>query len=103
MKKSIKMIVREYTTKEGKKFVKATAKGKYLPLALVDDETNYNIRFIGNVTMPQTEGIYEVAYEDDNLWLDTREGFANKNIVRVNPSKIVFNKYLPKLDKDIHG
>lgn len=103
MKKSIKMIVRKYSTKEGKTFVKATAKGQYLPLALVEDDVNYNIRFVGNTLMPQSEGIYEVAYEEGNLWLDTRAEVVEKNIVRVNPTKVVFSKYLPKLDKDIRG
>lgn len=102
MKKSIKVIVREFSTKEGKKFVKATAKGKYLPLALVDDETNYDIKFVG-ASLPSSEGIYEVAYEEGNLWLDQRAEFIEKNIVRVKPSKCIFNKYLPKLDKDIRG
>lgn len=102
MKKSIKVIVREFSTKEGKKFVKATAKGKYLPLALVDDEVNYDIKFVG-ASLPSSEGIYEVAYEEGNLWLDQRAEFIEKNIVRVKPTKCIFNKYLPKLDKDIRG
>lgn len=102
MKKSIKVIVREFSTKEGKKFVKATAKGKYLPLALVDDETNYDIKFVG-ASLPSSEGIYEVAYEEGSLWLDQRAEFIEKNIVRVKPTKCIFNKYLPKLDKDIRG
>ena len=102
MKKSIKVIVREFSTKEGKKFVKATAKGKYLPLALVEDEVNYDVKFVG-ASLPTSEGIYEVAYEDGNLWLDQRAEFIEKNIVRVKPTKCIFNKYLPKLDKDIKG
>lgn len=102
MKKSIKIIVRAYSTKEGKTFVKATAKGQYLPLAMVDDEVNYNIKFVG-ASLPSTEGIYEVAFEEGNLWLDQRAEFIEKNIVRVKPTKCVFNKYLPKLDKDIRG
>lgn len=102
MKKSIKVIVREFSTKEGKKFVKATAKGKYLPLALVDDEVNYDIKFVG-ASLPTSEGIYEVAYEEGNLWLDQRAEFIEKNIVRIKPTKCIFNKYLPKLDKDIRG
>ena len=103
MKQTIKIIVREYTTKkDGKKFIKATAKGQYLPLALVDDETNYNIKFVGEA-LPNQEGIYEVAFEQGNLWLDQRPDVAELNIVRCRPSKVVFHKYLPKLDKDIRG
>lgn len=102
MKKSIKIIVRAYSTKEGKAFVKATAKGQYLPLAMVDDDVNYNIKFVG-ASLPTSEGIYEVAFEEGNLWLDQRAEFIEKNIVRVKPTKCVFNKYLPKLDKDIRG
>lgn len=102
MKKSIKVIVRSYTTKEGKPFVKATAKGKYLPLALAEEDVNYTIKFVG-ASLPTSEGIYEVAYEEGNLWIDQRAEYVEKNIVRVKPSKCVFNKYLPKLDKDIRG
>ena len=102
MKKVIKIIVRAYTTKEGKQFVKATAKGKFLPLALAEEDVNYNIKFVG-ASLPTSEGIYEVAYEEGNLWIDQRAEFVDKNIVRIKPLKCVFNKYLPKLDKDIRG
>ena len=102
MKKAIKIIVRSFKTKEGKTFVKAVAKGKYLPLALVEDEVNYNIKFVG-ASLPTEEGIYEVAYEEGNLWLDQRAEYVEKNIVRIKPTKCIFNKYLPKLDKDIRG
>lgn len=102
MKKSVKIIVRAYSTKEGKTFVKASAKGKYLPIAIAEDEVNYNIKFVG-ASLPTSEGIYEVAYEEGDLWLDQRAEFLDKNIVRVRPTKCVFNKYLPKLDKDIRG
>lgn len=100
MKKTIKIVVRTFSTKEGKTFVKATAKGKYLPLAMVEDDVYYNIKFVG-ATLPTSEGIYEVAYEEGNLWLDQRAEYLDKNIVRVKALKCIFNKYLPKLDKDI--
>lgn len=102
MKKTIKIIVRKFETKEGKSFVKATAKGKFLPLAVVEDDVNYNIKFVGS-QLPTQEGIYEVAYEEGNMWLDQRAEYVEKNIVRIKALKCVFNKYLPKLDKDIRG
>lgn len=100
MKKVIKMIVKQYTTKEGRSFVKATAKGKYLPLVLAEEDVNYTIKFV-NGTLPSHEGIYEVAFEEGRMWIDTRPEYIEKNIVRVEPYKCVFSKYLPKLDKDI--
>ena len=102
MKKTIKIIVRKFETKEGKSFVKATAKGKFLPLAVVEDDVNYIIKFVGS-QLPTQEGIYEVAYEEGNMWLDQRTEYVEKNIVRIKALKCVFNKYLPKLDKDIRG
>ena len=68
----------------------------------MDDEVNYDIKFVGT-SLPTSEGIYEVAYEEGNLWLDQRAEFIEKSIVRVKPTKVIFNKYLPKLDKEIRG
>lgn len=99
--KVIKIIARTYEKKAGGRFTKLTCKGKYLNLALADDETNYTIKFVnGSCEAPQSEGFYEVAYADNDLWLDTRPEFADKNIVRVKAHKCVFKSYLPKLDKD---
>lgn len=103
MKKSIKIIVRAYDKKAGGKFVKLSVGGKFLPLATAEDEVNYTVRFSSHSTCkePTEEGIYEVAYEEGGLWIDTRPENAEKHIVRINACKVVFDKPLPKLDKDV--
>ena len=103
MRKSIKIIVRAYDKKAGGKFVKLTIGGKYLPLATAEDEVQYAVRFSSKSTCkePTEEGIYEVAYEEGGLWIDTRPENADKHIVRINALKVVFDKALPKLDKDV--
>ena len=103
MKKSIKIIVRAYDKKAGGKFVKLSVGGQYLPLALAEDDTQYTVRFTADSLCkePTAEGIYEVAYEEGELWIDTRPENADKNIVRITAAKVVFSKPLPKLDKDV--
>lgn len=103
MKQSIKVIARVYEKKSGGKFVKLTVGGKYLPLATAEDEVSYQVKFTANSLCkePAEEGIYEVAYEEHGLWIDTRPEMLDKNIVRINAAKVVFSKPLPKLDKDI--
>ena len=103
MRQSIKVIVRNYEKKTGGKFTKMTVGGKYLPLATAEDDVDYRVSFTKNslVSEPTQEGIYEVAYEEGGLWIDTRPESAGKNIVRVNAAKVVFSKPLPRLEKDI--
>ena len=91
--KQVKIIVRSYNTKDGRSFTKAFAKGQYLPIALCDNDTIYTIKFVGG-EMPTKDGVYSVSYEDGALWLDTRDGYADKNIVRVKPQRCVFEKSL---------
>ena len=103
MKQVITIIARTYEKKAGGKFTKLTCKGKYLNLALADDDVNYTVKFAkgSEASEPQSEGLYEVAYMDGDLWVDTRPEVADKNIVRVKACKCVFKRFLPKLDKDI--
>lgn len=100
---TIKIIVHRYEKKAGGTFIKLTVGGKFLPLALAEDDVQYQVKFTkaSEVQEPTQEGIYEVAYSDGDLWIDTRPEAAGKNIVRVKAHKVVFNKPLPKLDKDI--
>lgn len=103
---SIKVIVRKFVTKkEGKEFYTLKAKGKYLPLATVGEDINYDVRLVGDVKLsPKApEGIYEVAYEDNGLWHDRRDEIidAEKHIVRCKATRIVFQKSLPVFDKDV--
>jgi len=97
--KSIKIIVNEYQTKEGKKFSKAHVKGKFLPLAVASEEVSYNVKFVGSVVLPTKAGIYEVAFEENGLWIDSRPEYAEKNILRVRAVRVVYSKPLPVIDK----
>ena len=93
---TIKFICRRYTVKKtGVPFVKLTVLGKFLPLALADDETEYLIKFTkDSCAEPTKDGVYEVAYEDNGLWIDTRPEQVAKNIVRIKAHKVVFVKSL---------
>ena len=101
MLNSFKVIVRNYTRKDGGSFTKITCGGKFLPLATAEDDTTYTVAFTkaSKVQAPTKEGIYEVAYAEKGLWLDSRD--PNKNVCRVNAEKVVYNKALPTLEKDI--
>ena len=81
MKQSVKIIVRNYEKKNGG--------GKFTSKSLCKE--------------PTEEGIYEVAYEEGKLWIDSRPQVAEKNIVRIEAAKVVYSKPLPKLDKDIRA
>lgn len=100
---TIKIIARNFTRKDGGTFVKLSVGGKFLPLALAEDDIQYTVKFTAKseVKEPTQDGIYEVAYADGQLWLDTRPENADKNIVRVTAHKVVFSKALPRLEKDI--
>lgn len=95
--KSIKFIVRGYQNKEtGNTFYKATCKGQYLPIVMCEVDKHYNIKFSSKslAPLPQKEGIWEVAFDDDGIWLDTRAGYEDKDIVRINAKRVVFSKNL---------
>lgn len=99
---SIKFIVKKYDKKTGGTFAKAQIKGKFVPLATAEDEVYYNVKFVSkNVALPTEEGIYEVSYAENDLWIDNRPEMIEKHILRIKPYKCVFNKPLPKLEKDI--
>ena len=99
---SIKFIVREFETKKGVPFTKADVKGKFIPLAVAEDEVYYLVKFTGKaVEMPSKAGVYEVAFQDGDMWIDSRPEYADKHILRIKAVKCVFVKHLPKLDKDV--
>ena len=102
MLQKVKIVVRNYQKKAGGSFTKITIGGKYVPDVLAEDE-NYIVRFTSNslVKEPTKEGIYEVAYEEGKLWIDSRPEMHDKLILRVEAQKVRFYKALPKLDKDI--
>lgn len=94
--KKFKVIVRNYETKQKTKFTKITAKGDYIPDGDCLLGKYYTIRICNNPSfkLPTKEGIYTLVVED--AWLDKREGFIEKNIVRVKPIRIIFEKDLIK-------
>ena len=100
---TIKFIVRKYERKDGGSFIKCSVAGKFVPLALADENTNYRLAFVktGAAQEPQYEGVYEAAFESGDLWVDTRPEYQEKNILRIKAHRVVFTKPLPKLEKDI--
>lgn len=99
----IKIIVRSYDKKAGGKFIKLSLGGKYVPDILADESKEYQVKFSAKsvVKEPTQEGIYEVAYNDGELWIDNRPQYATKYVVRITAQKIRFHKALPVLDKDV--
>lgn len=99
----ISLIVRNYETKDGRTFTKLSVGGKFLPSVLAEDSVSYRVSFNKNspAQEPKEEGIYEVAFNEGDLWIDTRPEYAEKHIVRIVAQKVRFSKPLPKLDKDI--
>ena len=99
----ISLIVRNYQTKDGRTFTKLSVGGKFLPDVLAEDDISYRVSFSKKSAAeePKEDGIYEVAYNEGDLWIDTRPEYAEKHIVRIVAQKVRFSKPLPKLDKDI--
>ena len=99
----IKIIVRVYTKKDGGKFVKLCIGGKYINDVLADETQNYQVKFTSGsqVKEPTEEGIYEVAFNDGEAWIDTRDEYLDRFIYRVCAQKVRFSKRLPRLERDV--
>ena len=99
----IKVIVRKYLTKKNTTFVKVAIGGKFINDVLAEEDKSYQVKFTSKsaVKEPSEEGIYEVAYNDGEAWIDTRPKFADKYIYRITAQKVKFSKPLPRLEKDI--
>ena len=99
----IKIIVRNFQTKDGRTFTKLSIGGKFINDVLADESAQYQVKFTANsqVKEPNEEGIYEVAFNDGEAWIDTREGYAEKHIYRVVAQRVKFSKLLPRLEKDV--
>lgn len=99
----IKIIVRNYEKKSGGKFTKLTIGGKYINDVLADEAQTYQVRFTSKsvVKAPTQDGIYEVAFNDGEAWIDSRPEHAEKFIYRITAQRVKFNKPLPRLEKDI--
>lgn len=102
---SIKIIVNEFATKKGTSFIKAEVKGKFLPLATAEDDVYYRVSFVSKtVEMPKEKGVYEVSYNEGDMWIDNRPDFAEKHILRIKPYKCVYVKpLLPPVEKDVRA
>ena len=99
----IKVIVRNYLTKEGRNFSKVSIGGKFINDVLADEAATYTVRFTSKslVKEPTEDGIYEVAFNNGEAWIDTREGYVEKHIFRITAQKVKLSKPLPRLEKDI--
>ena len=99
----VKIIVRKYEKKAGGTFTKLSIGGKFINDVLADESATYQVKFTSKsaVKEPSEEGIYEVAFNDGEAWIDTRPEMANKNIFRITAQKVKFSKPLPRLEKDI--
>ena len=84
------ILVKEFTTKDGtRKFTTASVQGKYLPESVnAEAEKWYRVKPV-QMMIPNQEGKYDVIC--DNVWIDKRKDYVDKNIVRVKGS-ISFNK-----------
>ena len=99
----VKIIVRKYEKKTGGTFTKLSIGGKFINDVLADESAQYQVKFTSKsaVKEPSEEGIYEVAYNDNEAWIDTRPEMADKHIFRITAQKVKFSKPLPRLEKDI--
>ena len=99
----VKIIVRKYEKKAGGTFTKLSIGGKFINDVLADESATYQVKFTSKsaVKEPSEEGIYEVAFNDNEAWIDTRPEMAEKNIFRITAQKVKFSKPLPRLEKDI--
>ena len=99
----VKVIVRQYEKKSGGTFVKITIGGKFINDVRADESATYQVKFTSKsaVKEPSEEGIYEVAFNDNEAWIDTRPEMAGKNIFRITAQKVKFSTPLPRLEKDI--
>lgn len=99
----VKFIVRTYAKKDGGKFTKLSIGGKFINDVLAEEEAQYQVKFTAKsaVKEPTQEGIYEVAFNDGEAWIDSRPENAGKLIYRITAQRVKFYKALPRLEKDI--
>ena len=99
----VKVIVRNFTKKDGGKFTKLSIGGKFINDVLAEEEATYQVKFTAKsaVKEPAADGIYEVAFNDGEAWIDTRPEAAEKHVFRITAQKVKFYKALPRLEKDV--
>ena len=101
----VKIIVRNYQKKAGGTFTKLSIGGKFINDVLAEESQNYQVKFTSKsaVKEPTQEGIYEVAFNDGEAWIDSRPENAEKFIYRITAQKVKFYKALPRLEKDVRA
>ena len=101
----VKIIVRNYQKKAGGTFTKLSIGGKFINDVLAEESQNYQVKFTSKsaVKEPTQEGIYEVAFNDGEAWIDSRPENAGQFIYRITAQKVKFNKALPRLEKDVRA
>ena len=57
----------------------------------IEKEKFYNIRFVGG-GCPQKEGVYKITFNPEDSWVDVREEFKNKYILRIRDAVVEFHK-----------
>lgn len=99
----VKIIVKVFNKKAGGTFAKLSIGGKFINDVLADETTQYQVKFTSRsaVKEPTQEGIYEVAFNDGEAWIDSRPENADKHIYRITAQKVRFDKPLPRLERDI--
>ena len=99
----VKIIVKTFEKKAGGSFTKMSIGGRFINDVLADESVQYQVKFTGKsvVKEPSQDGIYEVAFNDNEAWIDTRPGQVEKHIFRITAQRLRFDKPLPRLEKDI--
>ena len=102
------VIVKKFETKEGRAFFGASVGAAILAEKLADPascaeftgevlptDKRFSFRPIGVMT-PTKEGVYLVTFS--GAWIDSREGYREKSIIRAKDVAFEFRKDLPNLD-----
>ena len=99
----VKIIVKVFNKKAGGTFAKLSIGGRYINDVLADETAQYQVKFTSRsaVKEPTQEGIYEVAFNDGEAWIDTRPDQVANHIYRITAQKVRFDKPLPRFEKDI--
>lgn len=86
--KVITIRVKEFkNSKSGASFFKGSIKGKYIPLVLAEEEEYYEVKVVGYEF--EKEGTYQIAYELNNIWIDSRANFKDKHILRIKAKRVL--------------
>lgn len=83
-------IVGDRILKANKKAVEAGEDGINYA-STIEKEKCYNIRFVGG-GCPQKEGVYKLTFNPEDSWVDVREEFKNKYILRIRDALVEFHK-----------